>query len=42
MLKQITIDTKTDGTLITIPARINEASFEQQVKRFIEIADYNL
>jgi hypothetical protein len=41
MLKQITIDTKPDGMPITIPARINEANFEQQVKRFIEIADYN-
>jgi hypothetical protein len=41
MLKYIIIDTKPDGTPITIPAGINEANFEQQVKRFIEIADYN-
>src|SRR6185312_15988634 len=41
MLKQITIDTKPDGTTITIPASINEANFEQQVKRFIEMVDYN-
>ena len=41
MLKQITIDTKPDGTPITIPASFNEANFEQQVKRFIEMVDYN-
>ena len=41
MLKQIKIDTKPDGLPITIPAIINEANFEQQIKRFIEIADYN-
>ena len=39
MLKQITIDTKTDGTPITIPAGINEANFEQQVKRFFDLVE---
>lgn len=41
MLKHITIDTKPNGEPITIPASINEANLEQQVKRFIEITDYN-
>jgi hypothetical protein len=39
MLKHVTIDTKPDGKPITIPASINEANLEQQVKRFIEITD---
>jgi hypothetical protein len=39
MLKQVTIDTKANGWLVTIPAVVCEANVDQQVKRFIEIAD---
>ena len=41
MLRKVVIDTKPDGYPITMPASINEANFDQQVKLFIEIADYN-
>lgn len=39
MLRYITIDQKPDGKPITIPSEVNDANKEQQVKRFIEIAD---
>jgi hypothetical protein len=41
LLRQIVIDQKPNGKPITIPVEVNEANLEQQVKRFIEIADYN-
>ena len=41
MLRKVSLDQKPDGTLVTIPAEINETNLEQQVKRFVEIADYN-
>lgn len=41
MLKHITIDTKPDGKPIMIPVSVSEANLDQQVKRFIEITDYN-
>lgn len=41
VLRHIRIDQKPNGKPITIPSEANEANLEQQVKRFIEIADYN-
>jgi len=41
MLRKVSLDQKPNGTLITIPAEINETNLEQQIKRFVEIADYN-
>ena len=41
MLRQVVLDRKPNGALITIPTEINETNFDQQIKRFIEIADYN-
>lgn len=41
MLKDIEIDKKTNGDPITIPVTVDDATIEQQVKRFIEIADYS-
>lgn len=41
MLRRIEIDRLPNGKQVTIPAEINARNFEQQVKRFIEIADYN-
>lgn len=40
-LKKIHIDNLPNGNPITIPEKIDERNFEQQIKRFIEIADYN-
>ncbi len=42
MLKQVTIDRMPNGKEITIPAEVNEKNFDQQIKRFIEIADSRL
>jgi hypothetical protein len=42
MLRKVLLDQKPDGTLITIPAEINETDLEQQIQRFVEIVDDNL
>lgn len=41
LLKEIKIDTKPNGTKIVIPSEITFDNFDQQVKIFIELADYN-
>jgi hypothetical protein len=41
MLRQVVLDRKPNGALITIPTEINETNVDQQIKRFVEIADYN-
>lgn len=41
MLRHVTIDQKPNGKPVTIPREVNDANEEQQVKRFIEIADSN-
>lgn len=41
MLKDVKVDKKINGELVTIPAKVDETTIEQQVKRFIEIADYS-
>jgi hypothetical protein len=41
LLRRIVIDRKPDGKPITIPVEVNDTNLEQQIKRFIEIADYN-
>ncbi|HYL42340.1 MAG TPA: hypothetical protein VEU97_03050 [Ktedonobacteraceae bacterium] len=35
MLRKVVIDTTPDGHPITMPASVNEANFDQQVKLFI-------
>ena len=41
LLKKIHMDRLPNGQLVTIPEKVDERNFEQQIKRFIEIADYN-
>ncbi len=41
MLRKIVIDQRSDGYPIAMPKEMTERNFEQQIKLFIEIADYN-
>lgn len=41
VLKKITFDKKPNGKKITIPLNVTAENIEQQVKIFIEMADYN-
>lgn len=39
MLRKVDIERKPDGSPVTIPAEINDANIDQQVKVLIELAD---
>ena len=41
MLRKITVDKKPDGKKIIIPVEVTSGNIEQQMKIFIEMADYN-
>lgn len=42
MLRHIAVDTTAQGHPVNVPVRVDEAKLDQYVKRFIEIAAYNL
>jgi hypothetical protein len=42
MLKKVQIDILPNGRQVTIPSEVNVDNFDQQVKRFIEVADHDL